>query len=60
MTEPEEDREKTPKTDAILFSPTANPRRVRCPGDHEGPCRHEEDAGSEGAGDDERPTKEAS
>ncbi|ASW55029.1 hypothetical protein [Plantactinospora sp. KBS50] len=29
MTEPEEEREKTPKTDAVLHTPTANPRRTR-------------------------------
>lgn len=29
MTEPEEEQEKTAKTDAILHPPTANPRRTR-------------------------------
>ena len=45
VTEPEENREKTPKTDAVLHPPTANPARTRVP--PEGPGRARDDAGPE-------------
>ena len=45
MTEPEEEREKTPKTDAVLHPPTANPSRTRVPAEDEpGPGPDEERA----------------
>ncbi|WP_329110032.1 hypothetical protein OG792_14305 [Micromonospora sp. NBC_01699] len=37
MSQPEESREKSPKTDAVLQPPTANPDRTQLRGDQDGP-----------------------
>jgi hypothetical protein len=43
MNQPEESREKTPKTDAILQPPTANPERTQVePGAVEGKRKRDE------------------
>jgi hypothetical protein len=43
VTEPEEEREKTPKTDAVLHPPTANPGRTRVRPPAPGPERDEDE-----------------
>lgn len=43
MSQPEENREKSPKTDAILHPPTANPDRTQLRAERDEPDRDEPD-----------------
>ncbi|MFI0793451.1 MULTISPECIES: hypothetical protein [Micromonospora] len=57
MTEPEEEQEKTPKTDRVLFSPDGDPHHTLAeagqPDEHLA-VRYQHDGESETVGDDEQ------
>ncbi|MFI6763174.1 hypothetical protein ACIBF5_28990 [Micromonospora sp. NPDC050417] len=53
MSQPEEIREKSPKTDAVLHPPTANPDRTQLRDERDRPDRTESDQETPDRGEDE-------
>ena len=59
MSQPEESREKSPKTDAVLHPPTANPDRTQLRAERDEPDREESDrAGGDSSGTSSTSRKE--
>ncbi|MGW4460634.1 hypothetical protein [Micromonospora sp. NBC_01796] len=53
MSQPEESREKSPKTDAVLQPPTANPDRTQLRGERDRPDRDDADRDEGDPGEDD-------